>query len=532
MRKIDFKKEQAVLADAFVTNQRGMNFVIARHPVVRNGVKIDWPRLFIIQGGPDQKVSVSPVTALDEYFDVHHVRSQQWRKETCLALGLLIDHTAAIIPQLEREGRLNAGDQFLERRLLGSFAVALVNGTMSFQGGKLIDETGLYWKPKGHKRAGRLLSRLTHLFLTWEMDGGIAAWVRSASTSALRDDPVAALRMATELGIRRRKSLLAHLPGKRKVSPGVFPGIIKSQQQGARPIYSFPSRWVPHFLMEGFTNRNGETDETGQLIAFLLICGGLRMSEPFHLYVSDVQFMEDEPTVFLFNPEFGDLSLNGSRISRAEYLLRFGMKPRTKEFGRLHAGWKSMADDDVGTPVFWLPISSLKSIIQQKLADYILRVRPAVMSRRSARLGDHPFLFVNSGKIIASGGSEIGDPYSVSAFREAWKAAIKRIAAKYPESDLVYSKKRGTTPHGGRHYYGRFLRTLGLDGDYIQRCMHHRSWESHQIYTRLTPGELNLVLEQYERSSGNSISVLHDGMRSSLDTPPSHWNRTRSSSRS
>lgn len=57
-------------------------------------------------------------------------------------------------------------------------------------------------------------------------------------------------------------------------------------------------------------------------------------------------------------------------------------------------------------------------------------------------------------------------------------------------------KARGNTPHGSRHFYGKFLYSAGVEATVIQRCMHHRSLLAHRVYTRLTPGEINGILQR------------------------------------
>ena len=46
----------------------------------------------------------------------------------------------------------------------------------------------------------------------------------------------------------------------------------------------------------------------------------------------------------------------------------------------------------------------------------------------------------------------------------------------------------------------------GVDGHLIQSCMHHRSPEAHVVYTRLTPSEINALLN--EASQGRSYSRI------------------------
>ncbi len=61
---------------------------------------------------------------------------------------------------------------------------------------------------------------------------------------------------------------------------------------------------------------------------------------------------------------------------------------------------------------------------------------------------------------------------------------------------LPMGKEFGTTPHGHRHSYGQLLTEAKLDSLMIQRCLHHKSQESQQIYTEPTPAAITKALNQ------------------------------------
>lgn len=239
------------------------------------------------------------------------------------------------------------------------------------------------------------------------------------------------------------------------------------------------------------------------------------MSEPFHAFVSDVQFVGKRPWLFLHHPEDGNVrDQYGNNSRRADYLRRFGMTARTVNEGREHAGWKGIAGDDVGAPAYWLPVEPIVERLYTKLRHYLLVKRPEIMKQRPKRLGDHPFLFVSSGLTAFSGGGQVGDPYAISAFRESWKAALLRVSRRYDAPELLFAKKRGTTCHGPRHHYGRFLRTMGVSGEIIQECMHHRHADSQRVYTQLTPAETNAVLQRAELD--NPVTGLRSGFEETV----------------
>lgn len=490
------------------TTERGLNFVVVRKPTFREGKLLKWPALYLIR--PNAKgddIEVIRCGTLDDYFDTNHSRSQQWRRDTCEALGLLVDHTVATLRFLTPAQLASPG---LPRTLFRNFAIALAEGTSIHTNGKTLDLTGLFWIGKGGRRAKWLLLRLTDFIRS--LEPGEWAW-DSREFGLLKTDKIDAVtsfRASIALAIKRKKSLLAHLPSDSAKARAPTAATVKSSGQSKR-AHSFPSEWVFPFVMEGFTNRNGDTDETAQLLALLLFAGGPRKSEPLHCFVSDVQFIQKEPWIFMHNPQSGKvIDAYENTITRAEYLRKFKMSPRNINEEAEHSGWKSVAEDDIGTPLFWLPVMGIKDLLYTKLRHYLLVTRPGIMKQRPQRFGDHPFLFVGSGRTASSNGRPIGSPYTISAFNEAWKAAVNRIARKH-NVVLEYGKIHGTTPHGARHYYGRFLTTLNVPGDIIQDCMHHKHPDSHKVYTRLSPTEINKVLRTASDQRGNaSTSQLSD----------------------
>jgi hypothetical protein len=212
------------------------------------------------------------------------------------------------------------------------------------------------------------------------------------------------------------------------------------------------------------------------LITILLHGGGLRESEPFHLFVSDVGVDPQNPNsavVRLYHPEQGAAPLDyvdplsGRHVAgdREEYLrVRWRMKPRTLMEGRFKAGWKDLHLFDQREKyalVHWFA-PAWGELFLDFFKPYIMHCR----SRRS----QHPFLFVSQ-----KDGFE-GDPYTVDSYRQAHARAVRRIG-------LVPVRALGTTPHGHRHAYGRRLADAEVDELTIQRVMHHKSPASQTVYT-------------------------------------------------
>lgn len=145
------------------------------------------------------------------------------------------------------------------------------------------------------------------------------------------------------------------------------------------------------------------------------------------------------------------------------------------------------------------------------------------MAARPRHLPDHPFLLVTSGRTASVHGGDVGDPYTMSAFENSWGQAVRRIGREFDDPAMLTPRKRlGTTPHGGRHFYGRFLFSCELEGKIIQSCMHHKSLLSHEVYTRLTVSEINEILQHAAEGGASNYSFgnLHANFMNDFNSIP------------
>lgn len=518
------RKRKFVLA----LTERGLHHVIRKETIVFEGVLRTWPVLYLVHHDEDGGVRATRVEALLAFLADHSASSYSWMRNVARAFGLLVDFSMAVSMSPSLSQWKTSGE--LERRLLRGFAHALLFGTVQFAEGRHIDWTGLYWRPLGNGVSTRLLSAVT-MFFNWTEDNRSASeWFHATNPAHASNNPRAAIRLARELIMRRKNALLGHLAGQERQPSHGFPGVVAPTIASTTAVPAFPAKYVGPMLYKGFVARNGEVDETAQLLAHFLFLYGLRKSEAFHLYSTDIQFVREKAWVFFHHPEYGAVvGADGHLIKRRQYLQMFNLLPRNRDQGRNHAGWKGMQDELQGTPGFSLPIELLQVRFAKLLRRYLLVTRPALMARRSRFLPDHPFLFVSSGRTADSSGGEIGDPYTMSAFEQAWGSAIGNVGRMVNDPMLAKPRKAyGTTPHGARHFFGRFLITTGVDGPVIQRCMHHKSLESHQVYTRFTPAEVNEIIESAASSPPrtNAFRDMQDEFMSSLGRAPAPFERS------
>lgn len=460
------------------------------------------------------------VQGLTDYFLKHSARSGEWMLICARGLGLLIDFTVQIAPDLRRFN-VAGSDRNVHRELVARFSDSLLHGTMGRHEGDISDPTGLLWFARSNAEAKKLVSSVSR-FLVWSDGQDIGKrWKSAILSDAVPDDPFEAIRFAYDARIRKNVDFLSYL-GETPKSPSYRNSEIFDVSSGSgAETYRFPEKYLVPMLSEGFvTGKSGEQEDTvPMLISGLLFFAGLRTCEPLNIWVNDVQFIDDKPIVFLHHPrEAKVIAPDGSSHKRVKFLASYNRYPRNMLRKSGHAGWKGVLGDRNGAEVHWLPIPGVQEFMAAALREYLFRIRPAIMrARRLQGLPDHPYLFVGSGKMRSGTAGEVGAPYTKPAFRSAWNRALARLRKKYDDPALELAKILGTTPHGARHFYGGYLKGLGYDGETIQRCMHHFSPFSHLIYSRLTNSEVNDILKGEPRSAKGEHLSVSDALQRQID---------------
>lgn len=443
------------------------------HTLIRRAGMAD-ARIYVLYLLTDDGAAPAAMLPLVEYVLEHgRTRSLAWQRELTRAVGLLVDFLQVNASHFK--------DMTDRPQVLSAFADALVSGTID-QEGK--DPSGLYWGPKSLSRATVTLNAVT-AFSDWLVNRYAATALNPWKATSVAEQiaywrrfekrRAGALLMHTadrEKEITRSKlTRIVHVPRKRTVGDAV-------------PVKHFPDNRIWDLLENGFVVSGKQKSRwlherlniRDIMITILLHGGGLRESEPFHLFVSDVSV---DPTnakcalVKLYHPEQGaapddyidPLTKKRIEADREEYLrVKWAMEPRSLVVGKLHAGWKDLHMMDERrkyAQIHWFP-TFWGEVFLELFKIYITKLRS-----RHAR---HPFLFVSQKDVVA------GEPYTISAFRQAHAKAVKRIG-------LEAGKDFGTTPHGHRHAYGQLLTDAKLDPLLIQRCLHHKSKDSQQVYT-------------------------------------------------
>lgn len=238
-----------------------------------------------------------------------------------------------------------------------------------------------------------------------------------------------------------------------------------------------------------------------KLYLLLLFFGGLRISEPLHLFASDVSVQADGTArVTLGHPQDGSYQWVGRDScrhagNRAGFLAeRYSLGPRNllAEKHPLHAGWKGMMSD---TPkrsesvVHWLREDASR-LFAKLHSEYVRTIR--------GRLPDtHPYYFVNE-----RDGDFYGQPLKMSNVAKAFSRAATRVG--------LSSKDDGVTPHGSRHFYGYYCASiLRLPVETTQKLMHHESILSTEVYYALSGDAVRTeLIRAQERSALEAPELL------------------------
>lgn len=406
------------------------------------------------------------------------------------AIGLLMDFIVAIGPTHEERAQR---PEFFNR-----FAHALKHGTIQH----CDDPSGLWWVARSGSTAKQLLAA------TLEVSDWLVEHYNAAPLNAFRK-----ARFAEKIIFWRRwnrasaNSLLLHVKSKRTIhlepviARRVSSPIIAPSSDGDPPP-AFPEELFPRLLQEGFVRPGSSASAEihrrqnirDMMIAVLMHGGGLRVSEPFHLFVPDIVAHPDDidlAFVRIFHPTDGTIEIHGngsgpSTVTRENYLRSFHNKLPLTQCGK-RTGWKNnfLQGNGEFMPVYWFPTHYGK-LFMSLYKLYIGECRPN---------STDPRLFL----------TESGLPMTAKAFTQQYYAATARAGIRSRKAD-------GTTPHGHRHAYGQRLelakRHQLISEKTVQLCLHHRSVMSQRVYTEPALLEVSATLNQASKAMFSEDRLL------------------------
>ncbi|MFL1538528.1 gamma-mobile-trio recombinase GmtY [Acinetobacter baumannii] len=359
--------------------------------------------------------------------------------------------------------------------LFEGFSSRLYTGTIGNDG---LDPSGLYWLPHSKQVSRTYITALTKI-TDW-----LSAKYGEIPVNPLIEADSLEKRLNYAAWFRKNQhNFLGHIKDKYINSTVLY----VRQIQGKRPLgkqfqdaIEFPEKYFEAFYCQGI---GGAVDARvairDQLIVLLMHGGGLRESEAFHLWIEDVLIDQLNPSsvkVRIYHPADGKAPHNwrgrSGKTTRAAYLKEiYALSPRNDLIGKKHVGWKSRVTDskDEYLEVHWFPLifGEVFAKLWQNYTRFLAKIDR-----------NHPYAFISFHR------KHIGMPYTLNAFHDNYRQALKRIGLKSSKAD-------GLSPHSHRHSYGRRLRRAEVPEVIIKKCLHHSALESQRVYTTPSIKEIN-----------------------------------------
>lgn len=391
-----------------------------------------------------------------EYLAKYRNKSQSWRNQSCNALVKFLDYTEAY------DGKFRN-----PREMFDAFSQTLVDGTILEDGS---DPTHLWWEPLQPSTANSIINHITKF--------SDFIYNKTQDESHLLNPDVHATRSEFMISLaayhhRKNNSFFAHtFDDQAAIEKAKRNKLIKLHHVSKpKDIKATEENVIIDLITNGFWRSKNRNDLTklnikNVLITMLISYGGLRVSEPFHIFISDIyddpvddsqSFINIQHPALGEAPEYWRKHTGNKDASREMYLReKYGLRPRTDQLNSSHVGWKSSHKTSIN--VYMFPSKAARWF--KVLVDIYIKEQ-----RKSSPTRPHPYLFSD----------ENGNPATIKQYTEARKKALRKLG-------YDHSKYAGNNPHGGRHFYGSTLNTGGVSAVHIKEAMHHSSITSQHTY--------------------------------------------------
>ncbi len=313
-------------------------------------------------------------------------------------------------------------------------------------------------------------------------------------------------------------------PEQYNVTQGIFPEslIIPMLFIGCRKS---PNKPLPNNIT--LDNWNEYFHVRDQYLFIYYFFGGLRLSEPLHIFDGDVVVKQDKNNegistpilhAMLAHPEVAPYTYRGKTYkNRNDFLYEVtGMPSRTKRQGHYRARWKKLALDDAKlkcTFVYWIcsqEFKNLSFVFHNLYRDW--------RRNKTKDVGFNPYLFV----------SDEGRELSVKAVQKRWERASKYVGEWIERIPLetkvelgvedieIFSGKRvdGQNIHSCRHGFKKRGEDLNLPEVVIQRSLHHKSKDSKDRYAKKSYASIQVMINgAEEKIAGRDYDNIYDGFK-------------------
>jgi hypothetical protein len=430
----------------------------------------------------EAKMGLRPVMSLVNYIIERNAdKSEKWIRNLYQGAIALLDFISA-----------NPGYSNKPAKMYREFVQSFQTGSVDIHGD---DPSQLYWlarSPESSRKHLKLLDRW--LDYASEKTGGVQV------NPFVQADAIESHINRMAYLKRTEKAVLGHLNSKAgafELASSVREVLYRRPPPSPNRAKSiaFPEDRFYDQLFEGYVihGREKETDPLKKynwqalLINTLMNSGGVRISEPFHIWVDDIIEDPENPgsaLVRIYHPEFGA----PPRRERGEFKRTYtreaylqanypGVLPRNRASGNYFAGWKGAALDPSTKhfQVYWFPTADGK--LFWKVWKIFIKQR--IDAGIDCSL--HPFAFVNLD------GKYKGRPYTIDTFRSTYKRAVERIG-------LIPRRSLGTMPHNNRHAYGHRATAADIDNITLKTMFHHINIESQETYRGISDADINKIL--------------------------------------
>ena len=373
------------------------------------------------------------------------------------------------------------------------FVEALQNGTINDEG---YDESKLYWNPLRSDTANIYLMALSKFGDWLHIEYG-----NELFNPIVEHDYKSKIISQYAYYYKKRANILSHTL-QHKNNNFSFSRKFKIRNEVKREkgdIQQFPDSLFKKLIIYGYEAVKDKRMVLRDTLILLLINGcGLRISEPLHLWIHDVNILNK--TIRIFHPKIGKAPGADTRKSRQEYLWEnYKLKPRTDIMGNQHLGWKSVYVNKEGAiDLFWK---------DDELKDIFFDIWTIYLSYLAVLDINHPYAFINFNK------KDFLQPYTLSSFQKNYEAALARIGEKV-------SKEAGLSTHGHRHNYAITLKERGHSLIIIQRALHQSNIYSQIPYTTGSYVQAIKKFNEFEKNlkdkGGVQIQNFWDDLLSNL----------------
>lgn len=433
---------------------------------LKSGITSSYIVLYIKPIGSEKVILFKELLS---YFEMHSGYSLSWQRQAARALGLFYDFCVVKAPIYKNDN--NVADT------LRGFIQCSIAG-----------DPDLGWVPSKIRTIRKYVSYIMDFSRYLELEGILP-----------KPTPKIHIEYFYRAFAIKQNSSLSHIINIDKVAKSSqaksldhifkFP---KNASATSIKITQFPEELIESLLNQGFKLKNGEENIGAKMLTILMLFGGMRNSEPFHLWFNDINIFPKTGNleILLHHPSDSNCNIPPYRKkTRYQYLQERKMLPRNHKnnLNSFYAGWKNLALDNNLTTEIKIIHSDIEALFIDLYKKY-MQQREICLRSYSAKNGhDHPFFFVKTGDP-----NDLGAPLSMSSYIKSLKAASTRLNNLGYNS--LYGAENGISPHAMRHWFASMLTEVSIDPKVIQTLMNHRSILSQEVYKSSTKRMIDKAL--------------------------------------